>query len=203
MRRKGAFDGLNLLRNENSNWRDDIVRQEARERRGGRSKLQIAQAVDCADWLPHGLLIKLDRCLMAHGVEGRTPLLDPKVAAVAMQLPDRLKIKGGLGKYLLRRWLESKLPEAQPFNRKRGFTVPVAEWIGRRGGEIGKLVAAQESIEEIAEPGKVEHLFAGLEQSPTGQKGQAAWRLLFYALWHRRHIEDVKLAGDVFEALSL
>ncbi len=44
---------------------------------GGRTRLQVAQATDIADWLPHDLLLKLDRCLMAHGVEGRTPFLDP------------------------------------------------------------------------------------------------------------------------------
>ena len=46
-------------------------------------RLQIAQAVDCVHWLPNDLLTKLDRCLMAHGVEGRTPFLDPEVAGFA------------------------------------------------------------------------------------------------------------------------
>jgi hypothetical protein len=32
--------------------------------------------------------------------------------------------------------------------------------------------------------------------------GFAAWHLLFYALWHRRHIESRWSEGDVFEALS-
>ncbi len=202
MRQKGSFDGLGVLRNDEDTWRENFKNLQERENFGRRTKLQVAQAVDCADWLPHDLLIKLDRCLMAHSVEGRTPMLDPKVAALAMQLPDKLKIRGGQGKYLLRRWLETKLPEARPFERKQGFTVPVAEWIGRRGAETGKLVAAKEAIWEIADPAKVESLFAGLERDSSGQNGQAAWRLLFYALWHKRHIEDVKLEGDVFAALS-
>ena len=97
----------------------------------GRTSLQVAQAVDCADWLPNDLLTKLDRCLMAHGVEGRTPFLDPELAALAFRLPDELKIRRGLGKWLLRRWLAEQLPQAQPLARKRGFTVPVARWIAR------------------------------------------------------------------------
>ncbi len=43
----------------------------------GGTRLQQAQALDCADWLPNDLLLKVDRCLMAHGLEGRTPFLDP------------------------------------------------------------------------------------------------------------------------------
>ena len=118
--------------------------------------LQVAQAVDCADWLPNDLLIKLDRCLMAHGTEGRTPYLDTELAALAFRLPDELKVRRGLGKWLLRRWLAEHLPEAQPFARKRGFTVPVARWIARRAGEIGPLVARSPAVREICRPDAVE-----------------------------------------------
>ena len=78
----------------------------------GRTPLQVVQAVDCADWLPNDLLIKLDRCLMAHGAEGRTPFLDTKVAELALRLPDALKIHRGLGKWLLRRWVAERVPQA-------------------------------------------------------------------------------------------
>ncbi len=61
-------------------WRDGIAAAEAEAAEGGRSRLAAAQATDMADWLPHDLLLKLDRCLMAHAVEGRTPFLDPGVA---------------------------------------------------------------------------------------------------------------------------
>ena len=202
MRSKGVFYGLNLLRDQSMDWRDNFDRIWARESNSNRTKLQIAQAVDCADWLPHDLLIKLDRCLMAHGVEGRTPLLDKKVADVAMRLPDNLKVRGRVGKYLLRRWLDQKLPEANAFDDKKGFTVPVAEWIGRRGSDLGKLVTAQESINEICDLTGVEKLFASLEGSHPKRSGQAAWVLLFYALWHRRHIEGIVPEGDVFEVLG-
>ena len=195
MRSKGALDGARVLRSPLKGWRDGIARAETEAHSGRRTALQAAQAADCADWLPHDLLLKLDRCLMAHGVEGRTPLLDPAVSAVAMALPDKLKIRGGQGKYLLRRWLDAHLPEAEPFTPKRGFTVPIADWIGRRGREIGALVAKQESIREICVPERVIELF---ERRP----GQAAWHLLFYALWHKRHIERAPLEGDAFDSLA-
>src|SRR5580693_9506507 len=83
MRRRGTFDGLGVLRAENPDWRAGMEEAERAAVKPGRSRLQMAQAVDCADWLPNDLLTKLDRCLMAHGVEGRTPFLDPVVAAFA------------------------------------------------------------------------------------------------------------------------
>jgi asparagine synthase (glutamine-hydrolysing) len=202
MRNKGTMDGLDLLRAPPAQWRDGMAAAEHEAATSERSRLQAAQAADCADWLPNDLLTKLDRCLMAHGVEGRTPMLDNRVAAVAMRLPDDFKVRNGQGKYLLRRWLVQRLPEAEPFSKKRGFTVPVAEWIGARGRAIGAMVAQQEGIEAVCKPDRVRDLFASLETAPDGRKGQAAWTLLFYALWHRRHIEGRTLEGDAFEALS-
>jgi asparagine synthase (glutamine-hydrolysing) len=198
MRRKGIFDGLGVLRQRTVGWRDGIAAAEATERTGSRSRLQVAQAMDCADWLPNDLLAKLDRCLMAHGVEGRTPFLDPVVADIAFRLPDRLKIRERKGKWLLRRWLDGVLPDAGAFAPKRGFTVPVAEWIHAEGARLGPLVAAQESIAEVAEPAAVAKLF----RDPRKHAGFAAWTLLFYALWHRRHIEGRSTDGDVFDYLA-
>jgi asparagine synthase (glutamine-hydrolysing) len=192
-RARGIFDGLGLLREDASSWRDGIAAAEVRLATAGRSPLQVAQAVDCADWLPNDLLTKLDRCLMAHGAEGRTPFLDPVVADFAFCLPDTLKIHRGLGKWLLRRWLAAHLPAAQPFARKLGFTVPVAQWIARRGGKVGTWVARSPAVAEICLPTAVEQAFATADQK---RAGYAAWTLLFYALWHRRHIEGETSVPD-------
>ncbi len=194
MRRKGIFDGLGVLRQRTVGWRDGIAAAEATERSFGRSRLQVAQATDCADWLPNDLLAKLDRCMMAHGVEARTPFLDPAVAGVAFRLPDRLKIREHKGKWLLRRWLDGAIPDAGAFAPKRGFTVPVAQWIHAEGARLGPLVAAQASVAEIAEPAAVTKLF----RDPRKHAGFAAWTLLFYALWHRRHVQGLPADGDVF-----
>lgn len=203
MRARGVLEGFGVLREATPGWRDGIHSAEIRAaglRAGadGRSKLQTAQATDCADWLPNDLLTKLDRCLMAHGVEGRVPFLDPLVARAAFRLPDKLKIRGRLGKWVLRKWLDTALPAADPFARKRGFTVPVGEWIAARGVELGPLVAAQPGVAEVCRPDRVEALFAA-----TGKReGFAAWVLLFYALWHRHHILGRPVAPDAFDALS-
>ncbi|MBK1657244.1 asparagine synthase (glutamine-hydrolyzing) [Paracraurococcus ruber] len=199
-RARGSFDRLQVLREAPTGWRDGIGAAEAAAATGGRTRLQAAQALDVADWLPNDLLIKLDRCLMAHGVEGRTPLLDPGIAAAAFRLPDALKVQGHTGKWLLRQWLAQRLPAAEPFRPKQGFTVPIGAWIERVGDRLGPLVAAQPGVAEIARPDRVAALFrhAGGEK----HRGFAAWHLLFYALWHRRHVEGRRGTGDVFEVLA-
>jgi asparagine synthase (glutamine-hydrolysing) len=158
-----------------------------------------AQATDMADWLPHDLLLKLDRCLMAHAIEGRTPFLDPAVAAAGFRLPDRLKVHDGRGKWLLRKWLETALPEARPFAPKQGFTVPIGAWIAGQGARLGPLVAAQAGVAEIAQPDRVVALF---RKAAGRREGFAAWSLLFYALWHRAHVLGLAAGGDVFEVLG-
>jgi asparagine synthase (glutamine-hydrolysing) len=198
MRAHGSFDRLDVLRPLPLGWRDGIAAAEARAATPGRTRLAVAQATDMADWLPHDLLLKLDRCLMAHAVEGRTPFLHEAVAAASFRLPDGLKVRDGRGKWLLRRWLEGALPAARPFAPKQGFTVPIGAWIAGQGARLGKLVAAQPGVMEIAAPDRVVALFRG-----TGRHdGFAAWTLLFYALWHRAHIEGRAMDGDVWEVLG-
>ena len=200
MRSRGAFDKLDVLRPRPQGWRDGLAAAEASAAQPGRTRLQVAQATDVADWLPHDLLLKLDRCLMAHGVEGRTPLLDPAVTAAAYRLPDAMKVRDGRGKWLLRQWLSQAMPAARPFAPKQGFTVPVGAWIAAQGARLGPLVAAQPGVAEIADPDRVAALFRA---AGSGRhEGFAAWTLLFYALWHRTHILGRTPAGDVFETLG-
>lgn len=199
MRRRGTFDGLGLLRIDTKGWRDGMQASETRARIEARTPLQVAQAIDIDAWLPNDLLAKLDRCLMAHAVEGRTPFLDPEMAAFAFALPDTLKLHRRWGKWLVRRWLDRVLPAARAFAPKQGFTVPVQSWIASEGARLGPLVAASAGIAEIADRAAVVRLF---EKAADKRRGFAAWSLLFYALWHRRHVLDRNDDVDTFAALE-
>jgi len=172
-------------------WRDGIAALEQRVAIG-RSSVQAAQAADIAEWLPNDLLVKLDRCLMAHGVEGRTPFLDPVVADFAFPLPDSAKVDLRFGKKLLRRWLASAFPQAGAFARKKGFKPPVGTWIAGQAAAIAPLLAAQPGIAAAVRPGEVVFRLAQAERAP-----QAAWSLLFYGLWHSHHVLGVAADGDV------
>jgi len=159
---------------------------------GGWSAVQAAQAADIAEWLPNDLLVKLDRCLMAHGVEGRTPFLDRHVAAFAFPLPDSRKVDIRFGKVLLRRWLARAFPQAGAFARKKGFKPPVGTWIARRAARVAPLLAAQPGVAAIIDSATVSARLADAERNP-----QAAWSLLFYGLWHCRHVLGADPSGDV------
>lgn len=197
MRHAAILDGLGVLRKPAMDWRQGIAADEVAAKIHGRNRLQVVQASDSAGWLANDLLVKLDRCLMAHGVEGRVPFLDPYVADFAFTLPDNIKIRNRNGKWVLREWLSTALPESKPFLKKRGFTVPVGEWIASQGAKLGPLVAAQQGIFEVCDTPAIEKLFnAGAEF------GKAQWTLLFYALWHQSHLMGIDMNGDVFEVLT-
>jgi asparagine synthase (glutamine-hydrolysing) len=147
------------------------------------STLQQAQAADIATWLPNDLLLKLDRMLMAHGLEGRTPFLDPEVAAFAFHLPDNLKTRGKFGKYILRAWLEKNCPAAEPWAKKKGFTVPVESWIAPRASELAQSLGQVEAVRAAADAEMIRAIFA--------DEAHAALRypMLFLGLWGRIHVE--------------
>ena len=196
MRARGVFDGLDVLRESSTDWRHGIAAAEATQI--SPSRLKNAQMVDIADWLPHDLLLKLDRCLMAHAIEGRTPFIDCEVAAFAFSLPEKLLVRNGQGKYLLRLWLQKHFPEAQPFAKKQGFDVPIGAWIATKAKPLAELLICQPIIAQLAAPDKVRGLFANASGK---REGFAAWVLLFIALWHQRHVLNLPSKGDVFETL--
>lgn len=187
-RSRGVF-GCDL-----AEWRDGIAAAEAAAAVGGRTPMQRAQAVDVAEWLPNDLLTKLDRTLMVHGVEGRTPFLDPEVAAFAFPLPDAQKAGARFGKRLLREWLAGAFPEAGAWSRKKGFKPPVGRWIAGRAG-IPALVASEPGVAALLSREKVLAAF-------TGAASQPAWSLLHYALWHSVHIRGVACDGGVADVLT-
>ncbi|CAI9119715.1 asparagine synthase (glutamine-hydrolyzing) [Brytella acorum] len=193
--RRGAMERTGLSGGEA--WKSALRVQATA--RGPEARLHAVQALDVAEWLPNDLLIKLDRCLMAHAVEGRTPLLDPVVARIAASLPTHMKIRDGRGKYLLRRWLEDNLPGVDAFAPKQGFTVPVAAWIAKRSQGLAPLMARTAALQTVGSPQAISAVVRNTEKR---RHGKAAWHLLFYALWHRIHIEGVAPDGDVFEILT-
>lgn len=145
------------------------------------TSLQRRQARDIDGYLPCDLLIKLDTCLMAHGLEGRTPFLDSEVANFAFSLPDRLKLHGRDGKYLLKQWLDQKIPEAQPFRKKQGFTVPVGQWMSDDAAQIGPLLTQNTFVRDLLSRSEVRSIPSRMA-TPEGAK--SLWSLLYLTLWY-------------------
>lgn len=79
-------------------------------------------------YLQDGILAKVDRASMMHGLEARSPFLDIEVADFARRLPHRFKLKDGVAKYLLKKALEPLLPADIIYRKKKGFGTPVGAW---------------------------------------------------------------------------
>jgi asparagine synthase (glutamine-hydrolysing) len=94
-----------------------------------RSGLDRAQYADLAFWLPGDILTKVDRTSMAVSLEAREPLLDHRLIEFASRLPEGLRVKGGTGKYLLKKCMERYLPHDILYRPKQGFVTPIAEWL--------------------------------------------------------------------------
>ncbi len=94
---------------------------------------EASLALDLLYWLPDDLLVKVDRCSMAHAVEARAPYLDHRLAELALRLPASLKMGASGGKLVLRELLRRRLPPetaAAIANRpKHGFDVPLQDWL--------------------------------------------------------------------------
>ncbi len=85
------------------------------------------QAFELHTWMPENLMMKADKVLMAHSLEGRFPFLDLDLYRFASNLPQAMKLPhAGSSKHVLRRLMAPQLPRSVIERRKMGFTVPPA-----------------------------------------------------------------------------
>jgi asparagine synthase (glutamine-hydrolysing) len=85
--------------------------------------------LDIVSYLPEDILTKVDRASMAVSLEARCPLLDHRVAEIALGMPVQWRTDGRTGKLPLRRLLEKRVPRALFDRPKMGFGVPIADWL--------------------------------------------------------------------------
>ncbi|GAB0147650.1 asparagine synthase (glutamine-hydrolyzing) [Marichromatium sp. PS1] len=155
---------------------------------GDWSDLQRRQYTDLVTALPDNLLVKTDRMLMGFGVEGRVPFLDHRLVEFGLALPDTLKTRDGSGKWLLKRWAEPLLPPGHLSAPKRGFHVPVGDWLGgERAARVGELLARNDGIRTWFRPEALPALVAARRAGRGG--GRELFGLLQFAIWHRLFIE--------------
>jgi asparagine synthase (glutamine-hydrolysing) len=93
------------------------------------SDMEKMMLADQLNYLPNGVLTKVDRASMHHSLEVRAPLLDYRVSQLAWQIPLEDKIKAGKGKLPLRNILNEYVPENLLDTPKRGFSVPIQQWL--------------------------------------------------------------------------
>jgi asparagine synthase (glutamine-hydrolysing) len=141
--------------------------------------LSRAQYADLKIWLPGDILTKVDRASMAVSLEAREPLLDHRLVEFAARLPANMRLRGGSGKWLMKRALASRLPEAILGRRKMGFVTPVSAWF--RGPLAAEALAISQGS-ALAETGWFDaaaiRRFAEAHQSGRADHGRLLWQLL-------------------------
>lgn len=89
-------------------------------------------AYDMKTWMPENLMMKADKIMMAHSLEGRFPFLDKTLFEFAAALPQQYKISpDGVTKWILKDLMKGVLPDSLVSRPKMGFTVPVAQLVER------------------------------------------------------------------------
>jgi asparagine synthase (glutamine-hydrolysing) len=91
--------------------------------------LALIQYLDLKTYLVGDINTKVDRASMAHSLEVREPLMDHPLVEWLATLPANLKVRGGEGKWLLKKAMEPHLPRQIMYRPKMGFAVPLARWL--------------------------------------------------------------------------
>lgn len=148
--------------------------------------LQRMLYVDAKVWLPDDLLIKADKMTMAHAVELRVPFLDHELVEYAWSLPAALKLRGGVGKRLLRQAMAGRLPPAILEQPKRGFPVPLRRWLkGELYGPCREaLLASGSQARQILGGRALEGLLAE-HRSGRVDRREELWALWVFEAWHK------------------
>lgn len=152
--------------------------------------LRRIQQMDIQSYLPECILTKVDRISMAHSLEVRPPLLDHRLARMAIDLPAAMKVRDGLGKWALREAGRDLLPPGTLEGRKRGFTVPITEWFRDDLHAFARatLLSERSARRGILRPAAVR---AVLDRHARGGRSFAdqIWSLLFLEFWFRAFVD--------------
>jgi len=138
--------------------------------------------------LPELLLMRVDKMSMAVSIEARVPFLDHRLVEFAIQIPESLKLKHGIPKYILKKAAEGIIPNNIIYRRKQGFAAPAIEWL--RNGKLSPI--AEDTIlrsglmkENLFRKKFIKRLFEE-HRSGKANRGQQLWSLLVVSLWYDR-----------------
>jgi asparagine synthase (glutamine-hydrolysing) len=148
--------------------------------------LALALVSDQALLLFGDLLPKMDIAAMSVALETRSPFLSRDLAYLAPLIDDRLKIKGTKTKYILRRLAQKRLGDRVANAPKRGFEVPLAEWVENDLNEqISDLVCSPNAFWR-------DFLDASALNAPLGreERAKALWTLFCFEVWNKNRLSS-------------
>lgn len=145
------------------------------------------QVVDLKHLLTNDFLVKTDVMTMAGSLEARSPLLDKDLIELAFRIPSKVKLKGNQSKYLLRQLVKDYLPDEISNLPKRGFSVPVDEWITANRQMVEDLL--KNSMDFISQYVDEELVMNMLRGHGNGKNfGRQLWLLMMLAFWYKRNL---------------
>ena len=152
---------------------------------GGLKKLML---VDFNISLFSALLVKMDIGSMAHALEGRSPFLCKEFLEWAPTLPDEFKIKGKKTKYLLRQLAKNKIPAQLVNQPKRGFEIPLKQWVEGDLKEIihSYLFSAQPFSENFVKKTFVQDVWERKLRIGDEKRAKILWMLFSLEVWHKK-----------------
>jgi asparagine synthase (glutamine-hydrolysing) len=157
-----------------------------------RPSVRQLQVADVVEYLPNDILAKSDRMSMAHGVEVRSPFLDPSIADLALRLPSRLKVsRSGVTKRILRKIARRAYGLDVAAAPKQGFSIPVHAWLRGPGRPLVEDLLSPHSIASISalDSAAVSSVVAA-HMSARRSFGFEVWGLAVLAAWHRTYVQQ-------------
>jgi asparagine synthase (glutamine-hydrolysing) len=184
---EGGMPAADLIRPE-WQWNGD-PRSDLRELYPESLDIPPVAAMCVADqrfWLVDTYLEKSDKGSMAHSLEIRVPFLDNRLLEFANSLPDRLRIRGSQRKWLLRAAFADLLPEWVFTRFKRGFGVPLSDWLRNELKPlfVDTVLAPKALSSSYLQQPKLEQLFT---QHCRSERDYSVilWQVLAFELWLR------------------
>ena len=145
---------------------------------------QAMMLADSMTYLPDDILVKVDRASMGVSLESRVPMLDHRVVELAWQMPLRMKLRNGEGKWLLKQLLRKHVPVALHDRPKKGFGMPVGDWIR---GDMREWAEALLETGRLRREGflDVQRVHEHWSRHLDGQtrSGEGIWRVLMFQAW--------------------
>jgi asparagine synthase (glutamine-hydrolysing) len=148
------------------------------------------QSLDTRLYLAEDILTKVDRASMAVSLEVRAPFLDPRVAEFAASLPTNYKLRRHKTKYILKKAVDELLPRFVTRRGKKGFGVPVAEWLKVKLRPLARDLLSPERVRRagVFNPEFVSRLQDEHERGVANHR-KLLWTLLMFELWHESFVE--------------
>jgi asparagine synthase (glutamine-hydrolysing) len=144
-----------------------------------RDALDRAQYADFQHWLPGDILTKADRTSMAVSLEAREPLLDYKLIEFAATLPADMRLRGGQGKWLMKKAMERYLPKDTLYRPKMGFVTPIGAWFrGALADEAAALARSRTLIGSGWFDARAIEKIAGDHRAGRAEHGRTLWQLV-------------------------